>query len=304
MTNIEQTTYDYEFINHYNGTRTPTGKMEYDFTTAYFMRSLYQRVLSTIDFMMPDTWNRNYFKNVLFSNGFIGVVKTDYYGIIPQICTLTGYGLYLQPTELLVSQPLVNFHGTIGKTCELIKLTPDYKGILDIVEHYAVQLSTLWTSAKTSAVNSRLAWVAIAKNKQSAATLKMIAEQLSAGESTIIVDKFLKDDVLEAKDPLFTEAFRAKENYITDRIILDIRSTIADFDREIGIPVVDEKKERRIESEISSLVSDAGTRLDTWCNCLDETIERTNRLFDLNLSYKRRGVKDVVEPTTDIIRNV
>ena len=30
--------YDYESINQYEGTRTPTGEVEFDLTTAYFLR--------------------------------------------------------------------------------------------------------------------------------------------------------------------------------------------------------------------------------------------------------------------------
>ena len=148
--------FDYEFINQYNGTRTPTGEVEFDLTTNYFFRSLYQRALSVISFNLPSEWNKRYFKNVLFGCGFIGIVNTAKYGIIPQISNLSGYGLYLQPTRLLIAQPFVNFEGTIGENCAVIKLTPDYKGITDIVEHYALQLSKCCTSINVSLVNSRL----------------------------------------------------------------------------------------------------------------------------------------------------
>ena len=90
----------YEFINQYQGTRTPTGEVEFDLTTNYFFRSLYQRALSVIKFDLPKEWNKRYFKNVLFGLGYIGIVRTAKFGVVPQIANLSGYGLYLQPTKL------------------------------------------------------------------------------------------------------------------------------------------------------------------------------------------------------------
>ena len=62
---------DYESINQYNGTMSPTGEVQYDQTTAYFWRCLYHRLKSVIKFQIPQEWNYNYFQNVLFGRGFI-----------------------------------------------------------------------------------------------------------------------------------------------------------------------------------------------------------------------------------------
>ena len=292
---------DYEAINTYQGTYSPVGTVENDLTTHYFFRALYQRALSIIDFGLPTEWNKNYFKNVLFGTGFIGIIPTAEFGVVPQICTLTGYGLFLQPRKLLVSQPLVRYEGEIGTDCELIRLTPDYRGICDIIEHYAVQLSTAFTSVKSSLVNSRLAYLAFAKNKQAAESLKIVLEKISAGDPAVIVNKILKGEDLEGDCPIFIEAYDVGRNYITDRLLEDMRNILNDFDREIGIPIIDDKKERRVIPEINMLISDAGSRLDTWTECLRESIDRVNAMFDLNITFKtiteRR--KEENEPYTE-----
>lgn len=280
--------YDFEAINLYNGTRSPSGEVKYDLTTAYFWRSLYQRALSNFVFDLPESWNKGYFKNILFGLGYIGIVKTAQFGIIPQLCTLTGYGLYLQPTTLLVAQPLVNFEGTIGKNCEVIKLSPDYSGILDIIDHYADKLSTCWTSVNVSLVNSRAGLIALPKNKNAAEAIKYIAERLSAGETLVCGDKILKEDI-EGNEPIATYFSDPAKNYITDKLLSDFTTILNSFDREIGIPVIDEKKERRIQSEVSAIISDSGTRIDTWKESLDDSIKRVNDLFGLDISYKVRG---------------
>lgn len=296
----------FEAINIYNGTRSPTGEVKFDLTTAYYFRALFERAMSVFKWDLPEEWNRQYFINVLFGMGYIGIVRTREYGIIPQISTLTGYGLYLQPTRLLVAQPLVNFEGVIGEDCEVIKLTPYYKGITDIVDHYADLLSTACTSLHMAIYNSRLAWVAAAKNKSAAETLKVILEKVSSGEPAIVIDKLLKDDSLDGKnEPIFSEMFDASKSYVVSNILEDMRTIITDFDREIGIPVVDDKKERRIESEVASLTSDAGCRVDTWETCLDESVKRVNKLFGLSISFERKEV-EINEPysPTDADRDV
>lgn len=277
---------DYEGMNAYMGTRSPTGTNENDLNTRYFFRCLYHRALSIVDFDLPEGWNYNYFKNVLFGNGFIGVVKTDQYGIVPQICTLGGYGLYLQPTWLDVAQPLLQFKGTIGKDCEIIKLTPDYRGICDIVEHYANQLAICFTSVKVSLFNSRLAYLALGKNKSAVEALKIIAEKITAGEGFVFADKILKGEDLSKEEPIFTQALDPAKNYITDKLLSDMQTILNAFDREIGIPVIDDKKERRIETEVNTLLSDTGSRLEVWKRCLRETVDNVNRLFpELNLTF-------------------
>ena len=302
--------FDYEFINQYNGTRTPTGEVDFDLTTNYFFRSLYQRALSVIKFNLPKEWNKRYFKNVLFGCGYIGIVKTAKFGVVPQIANLSGYGLYLQPTKLLVAQPFVSFEGTIGENCAVIKLTPDYKGITDVVEHYASQLSKCCTSIDVSLVNSRISLLAYAKTKQGAETLKMILEKISSGEPAVVVDRIVKTDNLDGNESIFTTAFNPAQNYITDKLLTDFTTILNQFDREIGIPVIDEKKERRIESEISTIISDTGTRLETWKECLDESIDDCKRVFpEIEISYSTqfdslRSSENVTDTTANSDRYV
>ena len=280
--------FNFESINLYNGTRSPSGTVEYDLTTAYFFRSLYQRALSNFNFKLPNSWNMGYFKNVLFGMGYIGVIKTSNYGIIPQICNPYGYGIYLQPTNLRVAQPLITFDGVIGDDCEIIKLCPDYSGILDIVEHYASKLSKCWTSIEVSLVNSRVGMIAFPKNKNASEAIRYLVERLTAGEPLMCADKVLKEGIEEG-DPLFTYFGEPAKNYITDKLLNDFTTILNSFDREIGIPIVSNKKERMIESEVDALISDSGSRIDTWKESLNDSIIRVNKLFNLNISFTVRG---------------
>lgn len=279
---------DYSAINLYQGTRAPTGLVIRSEAGAYFWRSLYQRLVSTITFDLPEDWEKNYFKNVLFGLGFIGIIETPLYGVIPQFCTLSGYGLYRQPTDLLVASPLVTFKGTIGTDCELIRLTPDYIGVCDIIDHYADEIANAYGAFNMALENSKLATLFFPRNQAAAQSLKGIMEKISAGEARLFADKLLKEDITDSSgDSIFTYTTHAKENYLVDRLLQDMREIVTEFDREIGIPSIPDKRERYTDSEIKHVIAGNAARLSLWSECLDETIERVNKHWpDLNLTFK------------------
>lgn len=272
---------DFEGLNYYNANRSVAGVVQNDVNTLYFMRSLYQRAISGTRFKLPRSWRwaKKYFKNILYTIGYIGVIKTPEYGVIPQICTLNGYGLYLQPTDLVVDQPLCQFEGTIGKDCDVIVLS-DYMGIMDIVEHYAIRLSTAIASLDVSLINERIAIMAAAKNKSASETLKALYEKMSAGEPFIVFDKILKGEGLDGEsDPIWTFTQDVGQNYISDKILADMRSIIEDFDREIGIAAVGEKRERMVTDEVKLMQEDACARSSTWFESLSDSFDRVIDLF-------------------------
>lgn len=280
---------DFEGLNQYNSMRSVAGRVQNDLNTAYYMRALYQRVISGAKFRLPKAWDqgKRYFKNVLFSLGFIGIVDTPQYGVIPQICAPREYGLFLQPTNLMVAQPLVNFDGTIGENCEIIHLTNDWKGVWDIVEHYAIRLSIAVTSVDVSLMNSRVSILAAAKNKSAANTLKYLYEKISAGEPFAVYDKALKSEGLnEDSEPIWTLSQDVANNYITDKLLADMDTILRQFDNEIGILAMNGKKERMVTDEVQAETDDSCARASTWEENLTDSFNRVNKLFpELNLSF-------------------
>ena len=288
MYNISVPT-DFEGLNTYNSMRSVAGRVQNDLNTAFYMRALYQRAIAGTKFKLPRAWRRSkrYFKNVLFSLGYIGVVNTPEYGVIPQICTFSGYGLYLQPVKMIVSQPLVQFEGTIGENCELIHLCGDYMGIWDIVEHFAIRLSVAITSVDCALVNERLSVLAAGKSKQASETLKYLYEKISAGEPFAVYDKAIKSDSIDGNDePIWTFSQDVANQYISDKLLADIDTILMQFDKEIGIAAVGEKKERMLTDEIAMQNEDACARSSTWFENLSDSFDLVNELFpDLGLSF-------------------
>lgn len=290
---------DYEGLNVYNSTRSVAGRVQNDLNTTFYMRALYQRAIAGTTFKLPNDWRRakRYFKNVLFSQGFIGVIKTPKYGIIPQICTFNGYGLFLQPVNMVVCQPLVEFEGVIGEDCELIHLCGDYRGIWDIVEHFAIRLSVAITSLDCALMNERVSLLAAGKSKQAAETIKFLYEKISAGEPFAVYDKAIKSNALDDKDePIWTYSQDVASQYISDKLLADIDSILMQFDKEIGIAAVGEKKERMLTDEIAMQNEDSCARASTWFENLSDSFDLCNQLFpELNLSFTMKYGGEVHE---------
>ena len=290
---------DYEGLNVYNSTRSVAGRVQNDLNTSFYMRALYQRTIAGTTFRLPNDWRRakRYFKNVLFSQGFIGVIKTPKYGIIPQLCTFNGYGLFLQPVNMVVCQPLVEFEGVIGEDCELIHLCGDYRGIWDIIEHFAIRLSVAITSLDCALMNERVSLLAAGKSKQAAETIKFLYEKISAGEPFAVYDKAIKSNALDDKDePIWTYSQDVASQYISDKLLADIDTILMQFDKEIGIAAVGEKKERMLTDEIAMQNEDSCARASTWFENLSDSFDLCNELFpELNLSFTMKYGGEVHE---------
>ena len=301
---------DFEGLNQYNSMRSVAGRVQNDLNTQFYMRALWQRAIAGTKFRLPKSWRRakRYFKNVLFSVGYIGVIDTPKYGVIPQICGFSGYGLFLQPTTMLVNQPLVQFEGTIGENCEIIHLCGDFRGIWDIVEHYAIRLSVAITSVDCALINERVSLLAAGKNKAASETLKYLFERISAGEPFSVYDqKTLKTDGLTDEDPIWTFSQDVASQYVSDKLLADIDTILMQFDKEIGIAAVGEKKERMLTDEIAMQNEDACARSSTWFENLSDSFDLVNELFpELNLSFtmKYGGESYEYNAETDVDRVV
>ena len=301
---------DFEGLNQYNSLRTVAGRVQNDVNTQFYMRALYQRVLAGTTFTFPSAWKRSkrYFKNVLFSLGYIGIVNTPNYGVIPQICSFSGYGLFLQPVKMIVAQPLVQFEGTIGEDCEIVHLCGDYRGIFDIVEHFAIRLSVAITSLDCALMNERISLLAAGKNKAASETLKYLYEKISAGEPFAVYDKAIKGESLDGSDePIWTYSQDVSNQYISDKLLADIDTILMQFDKEVGIAAVGEKKERMLTDEIAMQNEDSCARASTWFENLSDSFDLVNELFpELGLSFtmKYGGESHEYNAKTDIDRAI
>ena len=291
-------TYSYDFINKYNARRKPsTTHSQENATTWYFRRYLIQKIISVFEFKgIPEEWSKDYFLYNLFLCGFVAIVNTDKFGVIPQHCSLYGYDVFYRPTNVNIANPLLrgNLTPRIGTECALIRMQPDYGSCWDIVAYYADLLSLCTESLAVNLVNSKLAYVFACEDKTVAESFKKMYDQMNEGNPAVFADKKLfKDD----GDPSWdTFQNNLKQNYIAKDILEDMTKIDARFCTEIGIPNVNMAKESGVtDTEVEANNLDTKSKAALWLETISDGLEVANNMFGLNITVDFRFKSEVSE---------
>lgn len=280
---------NYAQINIANGTYFPSQVKSWNNASfTLWQRALFQRACSTLIIKMPEIWQANkdllYF--CLFAYGFVGC------GELPQIGkwfnpgTFSGFDFYYRPTTFILTNPYfkgpdgkgVSKRMTIGKQCEIIKLTPDYMGIWDVITYYAEKIATIDVAINTAIINSKFAYAVGAKNKAASEVMKTIFDRINRGEPAVFFDKKLANDGMDKEEPWqFLNRDNLKSSYIVTDLLRDFQTLINDFDSEVGIPTLPyEKRERLVTAEAESKQVDATSRSIIWFDTLRDSFDRAN----------------------------
>lgn len=302
---------NYNYINMYNSSFSPsTVHVKNTRLQKFFKRYLFQQAIGVFKWNLPETWNPYYFKYVLFAWGFIGVVETDKFGVICQAGAPYGYDIYYQPTNLIITNPLLKGSLTprIGQECAVIKLQPDWGGIMDLVDYYSDMMALAAETMGVNFMNSHLSYIFPADRQPVAESYKKMFDRVASGEPAVVIDKSLfKEDGTVAWEP-FTQ--NIGQNYIADRVIEDIRKLRDEFLTVIGIPNANtSKRERLITSEVEANNTETQILSDTWLENLNKGIEQARELFGLEdlsveLRYPREegGAEDAAGTENELYR--
>lgn len=283
--------------------------------TAYNYRYLFQRALSVFEWTIPESIPLNYFLYVIYNIGYGFVFNTKLFGTIFNHGGLSGYDVYYQPRKAVVANPLLTeeyaenpeyySNMVIDKDCAIIRLTPDYRGIVDICMYYAELLSTASSSLVTNLFNTKLAYVFGAENKNIAESIKKLYDLVASGEPAVFTDKKLFDDNGNLRVNVFDS--NVKNVYIGEQLIIDIRSIMNDFDSVIGIPNANQnKRERLIVDEANMNNFETQALCHVWLTTLKRDIEKSNAMFPnfkINVDF-RKELKQNAEQSSNNSVNV
>ena len=292
---------NYTDINVINGTYRPSVTKNYNNATfAFWQRAFFQRACSTLIIDLPKIWEkrRNLMYFCLFGRGFVGCGELPEIGKWFNPGTISGFDFYYEPTTFILANPYYKDSKelTIGKDCELIKLTPDYMGIWDVISYYAEKMALIDVAINSAIINTKFAFFVGAKNKAAAEVIKKMFDLVNSGEPAVFFDKKLMNDSTDKANPEPWQAlFRdnLKQSYIITDLLQDFQTIVNDFDTEVGIPTLPyQKKERMVTSEADSKQIDATSRSIVWFDTLTESCERVNEFLgftgDDKLSVKLR----------------
>jgi hypothetical protein len=255
----------------------------------FFKKYLLEKVMSVFEFELPEMWDKNYFLYSLFLNGYLAVVNTDKFGVICQHCGLRGYNIYYNPTHAIIVNPLLTgiLEPKIDTQCSLIRLQPDYSGVSDIVNYYADNMAMTAESCEMNIMNSKLSFLFAVRGKSQAESMKKILDEVMRGELGVFYDEKLK--IGDGNIPLDFFNNDLKKNFIAPELQDTLRRWEEMFCNEVGIPNTrSDKKERMIVDEVNSNNIECFTKVELWLETLKEGVEKTNRMFNLNLNVKLR----------------
>ena len=293
---------NYDSLNNIAGHYSPSMVKAYNNATyAYWERSLFQRACSRLKTTLPENWEgskRDFLLFCLLKLGYVFVSYSDELGYWFNPGTLKGFDFYYQPTGFVLANPHAEEVGLKKDTAyklheegELLKFMPDFMGIFDIISYYAEKLSALDNAINMSIINNKFAFIIGAKNKATAEALKKIFDMINKGEPAVFFDKILMNDPNDQTTPFqFLELQKLKDNYITDKQLIDFQTILNAFDAEIGINTVPyQKAERFVSAEAKSRQNDSQARIITAIECLKSSVKEIKKLYpDIRLNFELR----------------
>lgn len=281
-----------EINNVLNSAFLPPVKGLNNATAIYYRKYLLQKLISCFKWTIPELWSRDYFLYVLFGWGYIGIIDSgaDKWGVVPQRCGIYGYNLFYMPTKIRISNPLLPEASefTINEDCAVLKVNPNYTGVMDIVDYYAVKLAMLSADIESNLFNSKLAYLFAVADQTAAATVKKLYDQIAQGTPAVVVDKKILTEDGKASWQVFQQ--NLSQNYIVSDLLEDMRKVENDFCTKVGIPTTNtEKRERMSESEVTRNDVETEALIDSWLTRLKDDVATANRIFPgLNLNVEKR----------------
>ena len=274
--------YDYTYINAANSTISPsTVHCKNASLTWYFRRYLIQKAIAVFKWTMPENWDPDFFRYALYARGYLAIVNTDKFGVIPTLCTLGGYNVFYRPKYAVITNPLLSgiLQPDIDVQCVVIRLQPDYGSIMDLVNYYADMLSLCAEATGINLVNTKLGFAAGAKSKAAAESLKKMYDQLQAGNPLVVYDKDLSEDDKPLFD-FFTQ--NLQQTFITPDIQQAMRKIEQEFLTKIGLPNANtDKRERLITDEVNANNQETQILGDLWLETINRECAKARDMFDL-----------------------
>lgn len=281
-------------INEYESRQNPNMihiNNTWDYAT--YFRYFLQRAESLIIFDgMPQNWSKNYIYPLLFLKGNFCVMNTARFGIIPQHGNPYGFDVQYQPTNYVVANPAfdASFNGdlVIGEDCEIVKLTPDWCGIGDLINSYAQRVAMALSNHDVASALAKFGFIFTAKNKSTAETFKVAFDDIMSGKLAVIINQALYDkETGKALYEFFNNDIEKCYNVVKSALE-SVENLKHAFDMEIGIYTAPDKKERMITDEVEETKNAVMSKCELWVETLNESLEKVNAHYGLDIKVRLR----------------
>ena len=247
----------------------------------YYRYYLLKKLFGRFDFVIPESWDKDYMLDALFMEGYFIVTDTEA-GIVPLRAGLTGINIYNHPTTAIVANPVLgNFERTIGVDCALVQLQANYQGVFPMINRYATMLAMCDSSIAVNLMNTKAAFVFGASNKAQAETFKKMYDEITCGKPAVFMKDGLNDETLFS--------WPVKQNYIADDVQLLKRKIVNEFLTEIGINNTNlDKRERLTNDEVNANDQEVIANIQHWIDNITYGINEVNKMFGLDVRFTVR----------------
>lgn len=275
----------------------------------FYARYLWQKMTNVFKFTLPEGWDEDYFKYVLFGMGYIPVLYTNEFGVIPQYGTAGGFNQFFEPVFVLIANELLPDESSrelkIGRDCEVVRLAPDWRGVGDLIGFYAAKMALCSQAIDINLINSKVAFVFGAKSKSQAEAFKKMYQDIASGEPAVVIDKSLFTEEGNAQWELFSQ--NLKNTYLISDIVSDMRKIEEEFDTKIGIPNANTDKRERLNSdEVNANNVETAIIAEGWLNSIRTGFKKVKKLYPgVNCSVDWRVKPDVytIPEQSEPVRN-
>ena len=184
----------------------------------------------------------------------------------------------------------------------MLRLQPDYGGIMDLVTMYANLMGQALEAAGVNLNNSKVGYVFFAADKSTADAYRKMIDEINNGQPSVIVDKKLRQENGTPGWDMFTRD--VKSNYILSDLLSDLRKIEAMFDTEIGIPNANtDKRERLITSEVNANNVETFSKCSLWLEELQDGCRKARDMFGIDISVDWRRSPEPVENLVEGVEN-
>lgn len=263
--------------------------------TEFYKRLLYTKIYSTLEFTLPETWKKNYFRFWLFHFGSIGVIYTNEFGWVAQPYSVIKLDLYYNPKIIQVYNSFINTPkiGAVGVNAGIIKCMDDYFGLDDIVTRYATDLAQCDRSIEVNLMNSNVTAFFKAKSKKEADAIKEAYAEATTGKPLVVINKEVMDD--EVFDTMLPNM---KNNFLVNDLLQARRGILNAFLTEIGIRNANyDKRERLNSQEVNENNDETSAIITVIYDNIRRSMEEVNAVsglgLDVKLHYDYRDEEDV-----------
>lgn len=270
-------------LNHFN-IQPSVVKGRANAGVEFYKRLLYTKIYSTLEFTLPETWKKNYFRFWLFHVGSIGVIYTNEFGWVAQPYSIIQLDLYYNPKIIQVYNQFITTPkiGAVGVNAGIIKCMDDFFGLDDIVTRYATDLAQCDRSIEVNLMNSNVTAFFKAKNKKDADAVKEAYAKATTGEPFVVINKEVMDE-----ESIETLLPNMKNNFLVNDLLQARRGIINAFLTEIGIRNANyDKRERLNSQEVNENNDETSAIISVIYDNIKKSMDEVNAISGLELGVR------------------